>query len=145
MSKTKKYSKRGGKKRRSSSRSKSRSMSRTRSRPRSRRGGSSLPASAWGYELNTVGDMNAQIKNSLETSPSQNLATSQSNAITPLNNINAQNAQPYLNPNLTTHKGGSRRSRSRKGGFWGQIIKQAAVPLALLGIQQKYKPRSHRK
>ena len=33
--------------------------------------------------------------------------------------------------------GSKKRRRSLKGGFWG-VINQAAVPLALLGMQQSY-------
>ncbi len=141
MSRTRKYSRSYGRKRsRSSSRRRNRTRSRSRTRTRSRRGGAD---SAWAYEYKTLGDINTQIRNSLETSPAQNLATSQSNAIVPVSNVNAQNTQPYLNPNLSTHKGG--RRRSKKGGFWGSIIQQAAAPLALLGLQQSYKRKSHRR
>ena len=50
---------------------------------------------------------------------------------------------------LTGQKAGSRKQRkgrSRKGGFWGEVVKQAAVPFALLGLQQVYgkKTRKHR-
>jgi hypothetical protein len=151
MSKTKKHSRTCRRKRSISSsrrrRMRTKSASRSRSRSRSRKGGSSYPDSAWGYGLKTIGDLSTQIQNSLEISPGQNLGTSQSNAINPIKNINAQNSQPYLNPNLSTHKGGRKRSRSRskKGGFWGQIIQQAATPLALLGLQQNYKKKSYRK
>ena len=31
------------------------------------------------------------------------------------------------------------RRRSQKGGFWGQMLAQAAVPLTLLGLQQSFK------
>ena len=37
---------------------------------------------------------------------------------------------------------GSRRrrsSRSRRGGFFGQVLSQAVVPLSLLGLQQSYR------
>lgn len=38
----------------------------------------------------------------------------------------------------------SRRKRSQKGGFWGQMLAQAAVPLTLLGLQQSFKRKRHR-
>lgn len=45
---------------------------------------------------------------------------------------------------ITTVNSGGRRSRrarrrSQKGGFWGQMLAQAAVPLTLLGLQQSFK------
>ena len=41
--------------------------------------------------------------------------------------------------------GGRRhRSRKQKGGFWGQMLAQAAVPLTLLGLQQTFKRKRRR-
>ena len=41
--------------------------------------------------------------------------------------------------------GGRRRvggqKRSKKGGFWGQIVNQAIVPFGLLGMQQSYRKK----
>ena len=47
-------------------------------------------------------------------------------------------------PSLFQQINGGRRSRrarrrSQKGGFWGQMLAQAAVPLTLLGLQQSFK------
>ena len=44
---------------------------------------------------------------------------------------------------LSGKVGGSRHkknggTRKKRGGFWGQIINQAIVPLGLLGFQQTY-------
>ena len=36
-------------------------------------------------------------------------------------------------------RGGSSRSRNTRGGFMGPLLNQAAVPLALLALQQTYK------
>jgi len=36
------------------------------------------------------------------------------------------------------------RRRSQKGGFWGQMLAQAAVPLTLLGLQQSFKRKRRR-
>jgi len=40
-----------------------------------------------------------------------------------------------------------KKNKHTKGGFLGQIINQAVVPLSILGMQQKYnrKTRKHRK
>lgn len=35
------------------------------------------------------------------------------------------------------------RSRSRKGGLWGQVINQAIVPLSILGMQQTFRRKKH--
>ena len=41
------------------------------------------------------------------------------------------------------HKGGKRKSRrSKRGGYWGQIINQALVPFGLLGLQNAYAKRT---
>jgi hypothetical protein len=37
------------------------------------------------------------------------------------------------------------QSRGKKGGYWGAVLEQAAVPLALLGMQQAYGKRHTRK
>lgn len=41
--------------------------------------------------------------------------------------------------------GSRRRSRRYRGGFLGQILKQAAVPLALLAGQQHFKGSRRRR
>jgi hypothetical protein len=38
---------------------------------------------------------------------------------------------------------GRRRKRSRRGGFFGEVINQAIVPFGLLGLQQTYRKKSH--
>lgn len=38
-------------------------------------------------------------------------------------------------------KGGS---RSKKGGFWGEVLKQAVVPFALLGMQQTFRRKGRK-
>jgi hypothetical protein len=34
------------------------------------------------------------------------------------------------------------RSRSKKGGFFGEVIRRAIVPLSILGMQQTYRRKS---
>jgi hypothetical protein len=36
-------------------------------------------------------------------------------------------------------RAGSRHRRGRKGGFLGEVINQAIVPIGLLGLQQTYR------
>lgn len=45
------------------------------------------------------------------------------------------------------NKANKKNSKSKKGGYWGEVAKQAIVPLALLGMQQTYrkKPQKTRK
>jgi hypothetical protein len=39
--------------------------------------------------------------------------------------------------------GGRRRRKSKKGGFLGEVINQAIVPLGILSMQQTYNKRKH--
>lgn len=43
---------------------------------------------------------------------------------------------------LTGQKAGSRK---KHGGIWGEVISQAAVPVALLGMQQSFGKKHHKK
>lgn len=98
-----------------------------------------MGASEW--QLNNLGDGWTQFTNALTLQPGENLGTSQSNAIVPIKNLNAQNSRPAL-------KGGRKRrskSRVKMGGNWGAVIGQAAVPLTLLGMQQMYGKNRTRK
>ena len=59
-----------------------------------------------------------------------------------------QNAQQFGTPsaqNLSLIQSAGKRRRSRRGGFLelGGVINQAAVPFALLGLQQTYRKKSH--
>lgn len=120
--------------------------SRSKSRQRSMKGGNwgPYPDSAWGFQLNNLGNGWKQFMDTMTLQPGANLGASQSNAISPVGNVNAQNAQPALSPKMT---GGRRRrhNRSRKGGNLAAVVEQAAVPLVLLGMQQSYKKKHSRK
>ena len=108
-----------------------RSKSRQRSQKRSQRGGlqGSYPDSAWGFQMNNLGDGWTQFTNSLTGNPNN-----QSNVI-------VQNHPKMM------MKAGKRRkcSRGKKGGYFGAVLEQAAVPLALLGAQQYYGKKNTRK
>ena len=58
-----------------------------------------------------------------------------------------QNATQFATPtaqNLAlVQSAGRRRRRSKRGGFIGQILNQAVVPLSLLGMQQTYRRKRH--
>jgi hypothetical protein len=135
-------------------RSKNRSKSRASRRTRSQRGGAqgAYPDSAWGFQMNNLGNGWTQFMNSLSVQPGANLGTSQSNNIVPINNTNGP-------VKMTGGKRGRRRAqmqqqqqqqsrgkgRGKKGGYWGAVLEQAAVPLALLGMQQFYGKRHSRR
>ena len=130
-----------------------RSHSKARTMRRSQKGGglAGNPASAWGWGLGTLGGGWTQFMNSLTLQPGQNLGTVQSNNIVPVGNINAQNAQGNIGPNMTGNipgqaGGKKRRQRKSRGGNFGAVLGQAAVPGILLAAQQSYgKSRRHRK
>ena len=133
-----------------------------------------FPDSAWGYQMNNLGNGWNQFMSTFAAQPGENLGTSQSNAIVPMKNINAQDAQPSLSPNMSGGKKYKKskmrrlqqmkqqmqqqmqmqqqqmqqsksQSRGKKGGYWGAVLEQAAVPLALLGMQQAYGKRHTRR
>ena len=105
-----------------------RSKTRRRSQKRSQRGGSqgSYPDSAWGFQLNNLGDGWEQFTNTFKGN---------------LNNQSNNIVQNHPSP----MKGGKRRSRGKRGGYFGAVLEQAAVPLALLGAQQFYGKKQSRK
>ena len=119
-----------------SSRSKSRysAKGRQRSQKRSQKGGD---AASW--QLNNLGDGWTQFMNTFSLQSGQNSSVNQSNAI-------VQNHSKMM-------KGGKRRrmrqsksrSRGKTGGYFGAVLEQAAVPLALLGMQQYYGKKYTRK
>ncbi len=98
----------------------------SKSKSKSQKGGNqgAYPDSAWGFQLNNVGDAWSQFTRVM-SSPNT------SNVITPANSAPAAPAAP------ASQMGGKRRSkRSKKGGYWGAVLEQAIVPLTLLGLQQ---------
>ena len=139
---------------------KRRSSSKSRTMRRSQRGGdlAGNPASSWGWGMGTVGNGWTQFMNSLTLQPGQNLGTVQSNAVVPVNNINAQDSQPGVGANLQggiPSVGGAKRrrksrgkgrSRAKKGGNLLAVANQAIVPGFLLAAQQTFgKSRKHKK
>lgn len=123
----------------SRSRSRSRGVARSRGRSRSLRGGMSAPetgsyssASSYGSAVNGTGDQ--QFSRVFDQSGVG--GKTQSNAA-----IGAQGQ------NSKSMSGGKRRRsrKNKKGGFWGEIINQAIVPLTLLGLNQKGRSMTSRK
>jgi hypothetical protein len=136
---------------------KRRSSSKSKTMRRAQRGGdlAGYPASSWGWGMGTLGNGWTQFMNSLTLQPGQNLGTVQSNNIVPVNNINAQDAQPGVGANLQggiPSVGGAKRrrksrgKRTKKGGNLLAVANQAIVPGFLLAAQQTFgKSRKHKK
>jgi hypothetical protein len=112
---------------------------------RKQKGGMNSP-SAWSYVYDTVGNGWTQFQNALTLQPGENLGSINSNAIEPVGNINAQDAQGVptvqslaLVQSAGKRRRGSRRSRkmSKRGGNWMAVANQAIVPVALLGMQNR--------
>ena len=103
------------------------------------------PPSAWGWGLGTAGNGWTQFLNAATLQPGQNLATQQGLQLVPVNNINANNSQGMIGANLKgdiPQSGGKkRRHRSKRGGSWGAIASQAAVPAVLVALNQSFHKR----
>jgi hypothetical protein len=55
-----------------------------------------------------------------------------------------QNSQQFGSPsaqNLSLIQSAGKRRRSRRGGFFGEVINQALVPCGLIGLQQTYRKK----
>ncbi len=132
----------------------------SKSRTMRQRGGelAGNPPSAWGWGLGTLGNGWTQFTNSLMLQ-NENLGATQSNAIVPVGNPNAQTSQGNIGPNMDGgipgQKAGRRRRRGRgsskrkrrgykRGGNMGAVISQAAVPGALILMNNALGKRSKR-
>jgi len=97
---------------------------------RSRRGGGAAE-----YVLGQYGDVNKQYDGVFKTG-------------NPAFGNQIINLQHPSSVQAMAQKGGKRRSsksrsrRSKRGGYWGQMINQALVPFGLLGLQNAYAKRT---
>lgn len=89
-------------------------------------------ASSYGMVVNGTGD--SQFNRVFSQSGMD--SKFQSNTI-----VGAQGQNLGLPPTVAQRAGGKRRSK--KGGFWGQVINQAVVPFGILGLQQTYRRKNH--
>lgn len=113
---------------------------RHRSRSRRMRGGSYTDGASYGVFVNGSG--NSQFARTFDaTGPYADRAGSEY--------VGAQ-GQWSQQPNVPSaqnlaliQSAGRRRRRSRRGGFFGEVINQAIVPFGLLGLQQTYRKKSH--
>jgi hypothetical protein len=125
---------------RSRSRMSSRNRGRTRSRGRNIRGGSgganySSAATYAEYVAGNANDQYARVFNQGGNFPGREsnlLIGAQGQWGTSPGTPSAQNLS-------LIQRAGSRARRSRKGGFLGPMINQAAVPLSILAMQQLYR------
>ena len=113
---------------------------RHRSRSRRMRGGSYTSASTYGSYVN--GSPDSQFARTFD-------ATGPYAARVGSEYVGAQ-GQWSQQPNVPSaqnlsliQSAGRRRHRSRRGGFFGEVINQAVVPFGLLGLQQTYRKKSH--
>ena len=130
---------------------KRRSHSKSRTMRRGQHGGALAgnPPSAWGWGMGTLGNGWTQFMNSLTLQPGQNLGTIQSNNIVPVGRVNAEDAQGMIGPNMKGDipQGGGkrrrhRRSRAKRGGNFVALAQQAAVPVALIAMNNTMGKRS---
>lgn len=119
---------------------KRRSHSKAKTMRRGQHGGAldGNPASAWGWGMGTLGNGWTQFMNSLSLQPGQNMGTVQSNNIVPVGNSNAQNSQGMIGPDMKgdipQNGGRKRKHRKSRGKRGGNVLAQAAVPLALIAM-----------
>ena len=62
----------------------------------------------------------------------------------PLNVANAENLSLIQSAGKRRHRRG-RKTKSKRGGLWGEVLNQAAVPLTLFALQNRYRKNSTRK
>jgi hypothetical protein len=111
-----------------------------RSLRRHRKGGAGAPdpstyssAATYGLAVNGSGD--TQYNNVFSQSgPDAQFPSNQS--------IGLQGQNLGYPASATMQKAGAKRKgKSKKGGFWGQILNQAVVPFSILGLQQTYRSK----
>ena len=112
---------------------------RHRSRSRRMRGGSYTDGSSYGTYVN--GSPDSQFSRTFDaTGPYAARAGSEY--------VGAQgqwSQQPNVPSaqNLSLVQSAGRRKKSRRGGFFGEVINQAIVPFGLLGLQQTYRKKRY--
>jgi len=111
--------------------------SRRHSRSRRMRGGSYTSGSTYGSYVNGSGD--SQFARTFDaTGPYASRVGAE------YVGAQGQNAQQPGVPsaqNLSLVQSAGKRRKSRRGGFFGEVINQAIVPFGLLGLQQTYRKK----
>jgi hypothetical protein len=126
-----------------STRSKARysAKGRQRSQKRSQKGGEG--AAEW--QLNNLGNGWTQFMNTFSLQPGQNNSANQSNNIVQNHPKMTGGAKRSNMMQMRQRQMLQAKSRGKKGGFFGPVLEQAAVPLALLGAQHFYGKRHTRR
>lgn len=109
------------------------------SRSRRMRGGSYTSASTYGSYVN--GSPDSQFSRTFDaTGPYASRIGSE--YVGAQGQWSQQPAGPSAEQLNLVQSAGKRRRKSRRGGFFGEVINQAIVPFGLLGLQQTYKKKS---
>jgi hypothetical protein len=121
---------------------------RSRTRSRGQQGGNAYPPSAWGNVLETAGNGWTQFMNtfSLNNSPNNSPINSLNNSLNSNGLVLKDTSRSGVNGKpMAGGKRRQNRTRRRRGGNIGAVLNQAAVPLALLAMNQYAKRRSSKK
>ena len=110
---------------------------RHRSRSRRMRGGSYTSGSTYGSYVNGSGD--SQFARTFDTTGPY--ASRVGAEYVGAQGQNAQQPGVPTAQNLALIQSAGRRRKSRRGGFFGEVINQAIVPFGLLGLQQTYRKK----
>jgi hypothetical protein len=89
------------------------------------------------------GGMNAANPNSYSDGASYGLATNGTVPEQFMRTYGGPGSGPGVYTSVQGASVGGGRKRSKKGGFWGEIISQALVPFSILGMQQTYRRNKH--
>jgi hypothetical protein len=115
---------------------------RQKSQKRSQKGG--MGAAEW--QLNNLGDSWTQFKNTFYLQPGQSGSINQGNDIVQNHpKMNGGKRSSMMKMRQRQMLQSKTQNRGKKGGFFGAVFEQAAVPLALLGAQQFYGKNNTRK
>jgi len=109
---------------------------RHRSRSRNYKGGDGNYSSASSYGSYVNGSGDSQYSRVFDQTGAD--AGRQSNVLIGAQGQWAQQPSVPTGQNLSLIQTAGRRRGSKKGGLWGEVINQAVVPFALLGMQQNY-------
>ena len=112
---------------------------RHRTRSRRMRGGSYSDAASYGMSVNGTGD--SQWSRTMDVAGSYGQVPGNVIIGTGGQNVVPMSRMP-TNDNLNVIQNGAGRRR-RRGGFLGEVVNQAIVPFALLGMQQTYRRKRH--
>ena len=110
---------------------------RHRSRSRRMRGGSYTSGSTYGSYVNGSGD--SQFARTFDTTGPY--ASRVGAEYVGAQGQNVQQPGVPTAQNLALIQSAGKRRRSRRGGFFGEVINQAIVPFGLLGLQQTYRKK----